>query len=161
MLINVHLVIIHLEVKIRKTTHSISPYLYNAIQIQPQIFVQITSKTYAAELEKKNANLFFRLYQVQLDLVGFSQVVRLYYDNQETVNLTNSISSRVTKILTQVMRYIMYNTLVVVLFGGRPQFGHKWSLNIGQMPQILSPHRCQIMIRLRLLGQVTFMLWLG
>ena len=38
-------------VKIRKTTHSISPYLYNALQIQPQILVQITSNSYAAELQ--------------------------------------------------------------------------------------------------------------
>ena len=35
--------------KIRKTTHSISRCLYNALQIQPQIPVQITSKSYATE----------------------------------------------------------------------------------------------------------------
>ena len=38
-----------LLVKIRKTTHSISRYLYNALQIQPQI----TSNNYAAELQNK------------------------------------------------------------------------------------------------------------
>ena len=41
------------RVKIRGTTHSISPYLYNALQIQPQILVQITSNSYAAELQKQ------------------------------------------------------------------------------------------------------------
>ena len=33
-------------------TQSISPYLYNTLQIQPQILVQITSNNYAAELQK-------------------------------------------------------------------------------------------------------------
>ena len=43
-------------VNIRKTAHSVS-HLYNAQQIQPQkfvqIFVQIKSNRYAAELQKK------------------------------------------------------------------------------------------------------------
>ena len=40
-------------VKIRFMTRSISSYLYNALQIQPQKLVQITSNCYAAELQKK------------------------------------------------------------------------------------------------------------
>ena len=39
-------------VKIRKTTHLISAYVYNALQIQPQILVQIILNSYAAELQK-------------------------------------------------------------------------------------------------------------
>ena len=33
---------VKVPVKIRKTTQSISRYLYNSLQIQPQILVQIT-----------------------------------------------------------------------------------------------------------------------
>ena len=44
---------VRLPVKIRKTIQSISPYLYNALQIQLQILVQITSNSYAAELQKQ------------------------------------------------------------------------------------------------------------
>ena len=40
-------------VKIRKTIQSISRYLYNALQMQTQILVHITSNSYAAELQKK------------------------------------------------------------------------------------------------------------
>ena len=50
---------------IHKTTHSISRYLYNALQIQPQILVQITSNSYATEL----LLLFF--FFVKLRLVWF------------------------------------------------------------------------------------------
>ena len=52
-------------VKIRKTTQLISPYLYNALQIQPQVLIQITSNSYAAELQ----NFFF--FKVTLGLVRF------------------------------------------------------------------------------------------
>ena len=45
-------------VKISFLNHSISRYLYNALEIQPQKLVQITSNSYAAELQKKwNKNL--------------------------------------------------------------------------------------------------------
>ena len=40
-------------VKICFITHSISSYFYNALQIQLQKLVQITSNSYAAELQKK------------------------------------------------------------------------------------------------------------
>ena len=39
-------------------THSISPYLNNALQIQPQKLVQITSNSYATELQNKIRFLF-------------------------------------------------------------------------------------------------------
>ena len=41
-------IVIVCRVKIHKMTQSISRYLYNALQIQPQILVQITSNSYAA-----------------------------------------------------------------------------------------------------------------
>ena len=41
------------KVKIRFLNHSISHYLYNALQIQPQKLVQITSHSYTTELQKK------------------------------------------------------------------------------------------------------------
>ena len=41
------------QVNISFFNHSISLYLYNALQIQPQLLVQITSNNYAAELQKK------------------------------------------------------------------------------------------------------------
>ena len=46
------------RVKICMTTHSISPYHYNALQIQPQILVPITSNNYAAGLQKKYKYFF-------------------------------------------------------------------------------------------------------
>ena len=52
-------------VMIHKTTQSMSPYLYNALQIQPQI----TSNIYAAELQKKIQIFFFK---VTLGFVTFS-----------------------------------------------------------------------------------------
>ena len=55
-------------VKICKTTHSIPRYLYNALQIQPQILVQITSNSYAAELQKKKS-FFPSLRKVKFSLV--------------------------------------------------------------------------------------------
>ena len=42
----------HIKVNISKMLHSISLYRYNALQIQPQILVQITPNSYAAELQK-------------------------------------------------------------------------------------------------------------
>ena len=39
-------------------THSLSGYLYNALQIQPQILVQITPNSYAHELQKNIQFLF-------------------------------------------------------------------------------------------------------
>ena len=53
------------RVNIRKMTHSISSYLYDALQIQPQILVQITSNSYAAELH------FFFFFSVTLGFVKF------------------------------------------------------------------------------------------
>ena len=64
----------HLMVKIRKTPHSMPLYLYNALQIQPQIFVQITSNSYAAQLKKTYKFLFFRLRLVTSALVRFDYV---------------------------------------------------------------------------------------
>ena len=39
--------------------HSVSRYLYNALQIQPEELVQITSNSYADELQKKYESLIF------------------------------------------------------------------------------------------------------
>ena len=60
----------HTQIKIRKTTHSISPYLYNALQIQHQILVQIPSNSYAAELQK----IYKFYFKVKLGLVRFRYV---------------------------------------------------------------------------------------
>ena len=47
-----------MSVNIRKTTHSISRYPYNALQIHVKKFVQVTSNSYAAELQKKKKKNF-------------------------------------------------------------------------------------------------------
>ena len=47
-------------VKILCLNQSLSPYLYDALQIQPQKLVQITSNSYAVELQKK-IRFFFLL----------------------------------------------------------------------------------------------------